>query len=63
MRKIATVFVFACDDAKKITSELHNPNAQKSHLCNKKREDLTESIGMVPAENPLKVKLEFFSQL
>ena len=63
MRKIATVFVFACDDAKRITSELHNPNTQKSHLCNKKRENLIESTGVVSAENPPKVKLEFFSQL
>ena len=28
-----------------------------------KREDLTESIGVVPAEYTLKVKLEFISQL
>ena len=56
------------DNAVKITSELHNPNAWKSHLHKKnkiknKKEDLTESIGVVPTENPPKVKFEFFSQL
>ena len=50
------------DDAKNITSELHDPNARKSHLRNKKK-DLTESIGVMPAEYPPKIKLELFSQL
>ena len=32
-------------------------------MRNKKREYLTESTGVMPAEYPPKVKLEFFSQL
>ena len=55
--------LFICDDAIKITSELHDPIACKSHLHNKKKKDLTESIGMVSAEYPPKVKSELFSQL
>ena len=52
------------DDAVNITSELHDPNAQISHLCKKKeRKDLTESTGVMPAKYPPKVKLELFSQL
>ena len=51
------------NDAINITNELHDPNAWKSHLCKKKRKDLTESIGVVPDEYPPKVKLELFSQL
>ena len=31
--------------------------------CATKRKDLTESTGVVPAEYPLKIKLELFSQL
>ena len=54
---------FLSDDAVKITSELYDPNAKKSHLCNKKREYLTESTGVAPTEYPPKVKLELFSQL
>ena len=51
------------DDAVNITSELHDPNAWKSLLRNKKEKDLTESTGVVLAEYPPKVKLELFSQL
>ena len=52
------------DDAVKITSELHDPIARKSHLHNKKKKkDLTESIGVVLAEYTPKVKSELFSQL
>ena len=51
------------DDAVNITSELHDPNAQKSLLRNKKEKYLTESTDVVPAEYPPKVKLELFSQL
>ena len=51
------------DDAVKITSELYDPLAQKSHLHNKKKKDLTESTGVVPVEYTPKVKLELFSQL
>ena len=31
--------------------------------CVTKRKDLIESTGVVPAEYPLKIKLELFSQL
>ena len=49
------------DDAVNITSELHDPNARKSHLRNKKKKDLTESTSVVSTEYPPKVKLELFS--
>ena len=55
--------LFICDDAVKITNELHDPIARKSHLHNKKKKDLTESTDVVPAEYPPKVKSELFSQL
>ena len=51
------------DDVAKITSELHDPIAQKSHLHNKKKKDLIESTGVVLAEYTPKVKSELFSQL
>ena len=51
------------DDAVNITNELHDPNARKNHLRNKKRKDLIESTGVVPVEYSPKVKLELFSQL
>ena len=35
----------------------------KQYLHNTKREDLIESIGMVLAKYPLKVKLELFTTL
>jgi len=35
----------------------------KQHLYNTKIEDLTESIGVVPAKYPPKVKLEFLTIL
>ena len=54
---------FLSDDAIQITSELYDSLAQKSHLHNKKKKDLTESTGVVPAEYTPKVKLELFSQL
>ena len=67
-------FVIACiyiyiyiyiyiDNAVKITREIHYPIARKSHLHNKKKRDLTESVGVVPIEYTPKVKLELFSQL
>ena len=51
------------DDAVKITSELHDPIARKSHLHNKKKKDLTKSTGVVLTEYTPKVRLELFSQL
>ena len=51
------------DDAINITSELHDLNARKDLLRNKKKKDLTESTGVVQVEYPPKVKLELFSQL
>ena len=51
------------DDVVNITSELHDPNAQKSLLRNKKEKDLTKNTGVVPTKYPPKVKLELFSKL
>ena len=34
-----------------------------NNTCTTKREDLTESTGVVPAKYPLKVKLELFATL
>jgi len=50
------------DDVVNITSELHD-FCTLITTCTEKREDLTKSIGVVPAEYPSKVKLELFSQL
>ena len=35
----------------------------KQHLYNTKREDLTESTGVVPAKYPPKIKLELLTTL
>ena len=51
------------DDVVKITSEPHNPRALEARPAQQKREDLTESTGVVPAKYPPKVKLEIFSPL
>ena len=51
------------DDAWKITSEVHGKHAIQRHLHNTKREDLTESTGVVPAKYPPKVKLELLTTL
>ena len=51
------------DDAWKINSEVHGKHTIQRHLHNTKREDLTESIGVVPAEYPPKVKLELLTTL
>ena len=51
------------DDAWKITSEVHGKHTIQRHLRNAKREDLTESTGVVLAKYPLKVKLELFTTL
>ena len=52
------------DDAWKITSEVHGKHAIQRHLRNtKKKEDLTESSGVVPAKYPPNVKLELLTTL
>ena len=51
------------DDAWKINSEVHGKHAIQRYLHNTKREDLTESTGVVPAEYPPKVKLELLTTL
>ena len=52
------------DDAVNLTNEKHDPYAQISHLHKRrKQKDLAESIGVVLAKYPPKVKLEIFSQL
>ena len=50
------------DDRKSTVSYTTNTRSQQ-HLHNTKREDLTESIGVVPAEYPSKVKLELLTTL
>ena len=51
------------DDAWKITSEVHGKHAIRWYLRNTKREDLTESTGVVLAKYPPKVKLELLTTL
>ena len=52
------------DDAVNLTSEFHDPNARVNHLHKRrKKKDLAESTGVVPAKYPQNVKLEIFSQL
>ena len=66
MRQLISSCVFKTqcyDDAWKITSEVHGKHAIQRHLHNTKRKDLTESIGVVPAKYPPKVKLELLTTL
>ena len=51
------------NDAKKSTVSHTVLTYSKQYLHNTKREDLTKSTSMVPAEYPLKVKLEIFITL
>ena len=50
------------DDAVKITSEPHSFRTLETITC-KKKDDLIESTGVMPAKYPPNVKLELFSQL
>ena len=52
-----------CDDAEKSTVSHTVLTYSKQHLYNTKREDLVESIGVVPAKYPPKVKLELLTTL
>ena len=48
------------DDAVNITSELHDPNARKSHLHNKKRRPNREhrcGAGRIPSEGQVRIIL------
>ena len=51
------------DNAWKINSELHSKHAITMTPTQHKKEDLTESTGVVPAEYPPKVKLELLITL
>ena len=51
------------DDAWKINSEVHSKHAITTTPAQHKREDLTESTGVVPAEYPPKVKSELLTTL
>ena len=51
------------DNAWKINSELHGKHAITMTPTQHKKEDLTESTGVVPAEYLLKVKLELLITL
>ena len=51
------------DDAKNSTVSYTIHTCSKQHLRNTKREDLTESTGVVPAKYPPNVKLEFLTTL
>ena len=51
---------YGIDDAVNITSELHDPNAQKSHMRNKKKRPNREhrcSAGQIPSEGQVKTIL------
>ena len=61
-KKIVCVVIFN-DDAEKSPVSHTVFALSKQHLRNKKREDLTESTGVVPAKFPPKVKLEFLTTL
>ena len=56
-------FYFIFDDAEKSPMSHIVLMCSKQYLHNKKREDLTESTGVVPAKYPPKVKLELFTTL
>ena len=56
------ITVIHTNDAVKVTSEPHDLRTLKTITC-KKKYDLTQSTGVVPAKYPLKIKLELFSQL
>ena len=51
------------DDAETITNRSCSTRTLKVDLHNKIIEDLTESISVMPAKYPPKVKLELFSRL
>ena len=51
------------DDAEKSTVSHTVLTCSKQHLHNTKREDLTESTGVVPAKYPPKIKLELLTIL
>ena len=51
------------DEVINITSEPYNTYTLETAPAQINKEDLAESTGVVPAEYPLKVKLELFSQL
>ena len=51
------------DNAWKINSELHGKHAITTTPAQHKKEDLTESTSVVPAEYPPKVKLELLTTL
>ena len=53
-------FTFIFDDAVNITSELHDPNARKSHRCNKKERPNREhqcGAGRIPSEDQVRTIL------
>ena len=54
--------LYISDDAVKITSELHDPHTLET-ITYEKKDNLIESIGVVPAKYPPNVKLNLFSQL
>ena len=51
------------DDAEKPPVSYTVLTYSKQHLHNTKREEITESTGVVPAKYPPKVKLEFLTTL
>ena len=61
--KMQISFYLDNDDAWKINSELHGKHAITTTPAQHKKEDLTESTDVVPAEYPLKVKLEVVTTL
>ena len=66
----AIVWLFFCslqmaptDEVVNITSEPYDTYTLETAPAQINKGDLVESIGVVPAEYPLEVKLELFSQL
>ena len=57
-----TMIFIDCDDAEKSTLS-HTASRARNNTYKTKRKDLTESIGVVPAKYPPKVKLELLTTL
>ena len=57
-----TMIFIDCDNAEKSTLS-HTASRVRNNTCKMKRKDLTESIGVVPAKYPPKVKLKLLTIL
>ena len=57
------IFLFLLDDAWKINSKVHGKHAITTTPAQRKREHLTESTDVMPAEYSPKVKSKFLTTL